>query len=90
MILLKGIINVVNKEISKVLKQWKRESGVDGIILVGAFPEVKDSIKLCSNRPDLLIGNNRNLINKYKKDLKRICPSIKRIELIDTKNWYVP
>lgn len=79
----------LDKEISKVLKQWKQESGVDGIILVGTFPEVKDSIKLCVNRPDLLIGKNRRLINKYKKDLKRICPGLKRIEFVDTRNWYI-
>lgn len=79
----------MNKDVSKIITQWKREAGVKGIILVGAYPEIRETIQICTSRPGLMIGKYGELYEKYKSRLKKICPQLKKIEFIETASWYI-
>lgn len=46
----------MRKDISALIKEWKDEAGVTGIILVGAYPSIRDTIKICTDKPGLMIG----------------------------------
>lgn len=79
----------MRKETSNIIKEWKDEAGVKGIILVGAFPEIRDTIRICTDRPGLMIGLGGELANKYRDKLKKVCPSLQRIEFVETDKWYI-
>ena len=79
----------MRKEISSIIKEWKDEAGVKGIILVGAFPEIRDTIRICTDRPGLMIGTGCDLANKYRDKLMAVCPSLQRIEFVETDKWYI-
>ena len=79
----------MNKEISQIIKEWKDEAGVKGIILVGAYPTIRDTIKICTDKPGLMIGKGGNLFNKYKNKLKEICSNLQNIEFVETDRWYI-
>lgn len=79
----------MRKDISNIIKEWKDEAGVKGIILVGAYPEIRETIKICTDKPGLMIGYHGKLIEQYREKLKQICPSIKEIEFVETDSWYV-
>lgn len=39
----------MRKEISSIFKEWKKEAGVKGVILLGVFPGLRDTIKVCTD-----------------------------------------
>ena len=43
----------MRKEISNIFEEWKKEAGVEGIILLGVFPELRDAIRVCTDKPGL-------------------------------------
>lgn len=79
----------MRKDISNIIKEWKDEAGVKGIILVGAYPSIRETIKICTDRPGFMIGKGGELVNKYTEKLKEICPKLKEIEFVETDSWYI-
>ena len=79
----------MRKDISALIKDWKDEAGVTGIILVGAYPSIRDTIKICTDKPGLMIGKGEGLFNKYKEKLKDVCPDLQNIEFVETDSWYI-
>ena len=53
----------MRKEISNIIKEWKDEAGIKGIILVSVYPDFRDTIKICTDRAGLMIGKGGELID---------------------------
>ena len=79
----------MRKEISNIIKEWKEEAGVKGIILVGVYPDFRDTIKICTDRPGFMIGKGGELVNKYKERIKEFNPNLEKIEFVETDSWFV-
>lgn len=77
------------KEIMKIIKEWKDECDVDGIILVGVHPTFKDTITICTHRPGSMIGRGGEIVNKYKEKLKAINPNLKHIKFVETDKYFI-
>lgn len=58
----------MRKEISSIFKEWKKEAGVKGVILLGVFPGLRDTIKVCTDKPGFMIGKGGCLY--YKNTIK--------------------
>jgi ribosomal protein S3 len=74
---------------SEIFKEWKKEAGVRGPILIGAFPNLRDTIKICTDRPGALIGKGGEHYEKYKKKLQELNPKLKEILFIETESYYI-
>ena len=79
----------MRKEIINIIKEWKEEAGVNSIILVSAFPSFKETIKICTDKPGLMIGYKGELVNKYREKLKKINPNLEKIEFVETDSWFI-
>ena len=77
------------KEITAIIKEWKEEAGVKGIILIGAYPTFRKTIKICTDKPGFMIGRCGELVNKYQEKLKTINPNLEKIEFVETDSWYI-
>lgn len=81
--------NAMRKEISNIFKEWKQEAGVKGIILLGVFPGLRDTIKVCTDKPGFTIGKGGSLLDKYKERLKEYNSNLEHIEFVETDSWYI-
>lgn len=79
----------MRKEISNIIKEWKDEAGIKGIILVSVYPDFRDTIKICTDRAGLMIGKGGELIDKYKEKLKEYNSKLERIEFVETDSWFI-
>lgn len=71
----------MREEISSIFKEWKKESGVENIILLGVFPNVKKVIKVYTNEPEIMKGKDGCLLKKYAPLLKECIPDLISIEI---------
>ena len=79
----------MKKEISNIIKEWKDEANVKGVILVGVYADFRVTVKICTNRPGAMIGKGGVLVDKYKKKLKEFNPNLEHIEFVETDSWYI-
>lgn len=79
----------MTKYISDIIKEWKDEAGVNGVVLVGAHYYSDGVLKICTDRPGLMIGIGGSLVNKYKEKLNKVDRYIKEIEFVETDPWYI-
>ena len=79
----------MKKDISNIIKKWKDEANVKGVILVSVYADFRDTIKICTDRPGVMIGKNGKLVDKYKKKLKEFNPNLEHIEFVETDSWYI-
>ena len=79
----------MRKEISNIIKEWKDEANVKGVVLVGIYADFRDTIKICTDRPGVMIGKNGELVDNYKKKLKEFNPNLEHIEFVETDSWYI-
>lgn len=79
----------MKKEIAAIIKEWKEEAHVSGIITVSKDSGTRKTIIICTNAPEFMIGYNEGLLNKYKEKLKVINPKLQNIEFVDTDTWYI-
>lgn len=79
----------MRKEISNIIKEWKEEAGVKSMILVSEFADFRDTIKICTDRPGVMIGKGGELVDKYKEKLKAFNPKLEKIEFVVTDSWYI-
>lgn len=79
----------MKKELANVIKEWKTEAGVKGIILVNAHTSTKKTLTICTDRPGLMIGKQGVVINKYLEKIKAAAPNIENVEFVETDRWYV-
>ena len=71
----------MREEIFNIFKEWKKESGVGNIILLGVFPNVKKVIKVYTNEPEIMKGKDGCLLKKYAPLLKECIPDLISIEI---------
>ena len=79
----------MTREITDIIKMWKAEAHVDGVILVGAYPTIRKTLQICTHRPGSMIGKGGSMYYKYLNKIQRICPTIEKIEFIETDKWYI-
>ena len=79
----------MTKEISAIIKAWKDEAGVTGIIQVGMHYYKDGKLKICTNKPGLMIGFRGELVNKYAEMLNKADRYIKEVEFVETDSWYI-
>ena len=81
----------MNKEVSKVIKEWKDEAGLtlNDIILISVFPTSRKVLKICTSKPGFMIGKYGKLYYKYTEKLKEILPNLDSIEFVETDYWYI-
>ncbi len=79
------------EKFTDIIKRWKDEAGLknNDIILISACPTVRETLKICTNKPGWMIGKSGYLYNKYKNIISEKYPHIKQIEFIETETWYI-
>ena len=79
----------MRKEISNIIKEWKDDANVKGVVLVGVYADFRDTIRICTDKPGLMIGKCGELFDKYKKKLKEFNQNLEHIEFVETDSWYI-
>ena len=79
----------MRREISEIIKEWKDEAGVKGILLVSVGSCSRDAIKICTDKPGCMIGKGGILYDKYKNKLQEINPKLKQIDFVETDSWFI-
>ena len=79
----------MRREISSIIKKWKEEAGVNGIVLVSAFSGFSDTITICTDRPGLMIGIGGHRVERYMEKLKEVNPNLMTINFVETDGWYI-
>ena len=79
------------KDIKKIIKEWKDEAGLNhnDIVLISACPTIRETLKICTNKPGWMIGKGGFLYEKYKEKIIGQFKSIKNIEFVETDSWYI-
>lgn len=79
----------MKRRLTQIIKEWKDEADIKGIIQINACPTVRNILTICTDRPGLMIGKGGCLIDKYKKMIQKEYPNIKEIKFLETDNWYI-
>ena len=79
------------KDIKKIIKEWKDEAELNhnDIVLISAYPTIRETLKICTNKPGWMIGKGGCLYEKYKEKIMEQFESIKNIEFVETDSWYI-
>lgn len=79
----------MDRKVSNIIKEWKDEAGVEGIVQVSAFSKIQSEITICTDRPGLMIGKAGTLLDKYEEKLKKVNPRLERVLFVETDSWYI-
>lgn len=79
------------ERIDDIVKAWKGEAGLSrkDIILLSAFPNSRETLKIYTGKPGYMIGKGGCLYQKYKQIILEKYQNIKEIELVETDCWYI-
>ena len=75
--------------LTELIKQWKDEAGVKGIVQINALPTVRHTLTICTDRPGLMIGKGGCLVDKYREKIQKEYSNIKEIKFVETDSWYI-
>lgn len=71
-----------NYKVTKIIRKWKKESGVDDPV---AYKKRGDTLTVFTNKPGWMIGRHGVIINKYEGMLrKELINSRLQIKIIET------
>ena len=79
----------MNREFSKIMKNWKDEARADGVILISQGAPYSPTLTIYTGRPGALIGKAGQTYYKYKEIILKTFPHIKEIKLVETDGWYI-
>ena len=79
----------MERRLTEIIKQWKDEAGVKGIVQIGALPTVRHTLTICTDRPGFMIGKGGCLVDKYREKIQKEFPNIKEINFVETHSWYI-
>ena len=79
----------MNREFSKIMKNWKDEAKVDGIILLGVGAPYSPTLTIYTDRHGAMIGRAGNTYYKYKEIIQKTLPHVKEVKLVETDRWYI-
>ena len=70
-----------DKKIQEIIRQWKQECGITHTVLFRYNGEV---LKICTDRPGIMIGFHGNTVYKYTEIFKSYDKNFEKIEFIET------
>ena len=70
-----------NKKIQEIIRQWKQECGITHMIL---FRYSSHVLKICTDRPGIMIGLHGITVYKYTDIFKSYDKNFEKIEFIET------
>ena len=79
----------MERRLTEIIKQWKDEAGVKGIIQINALPTVRHTLIICTDRPGFMIGKGGCLVDKYREKIQKEFPNINEINFVETHSWYI-
>ena len=79
----------MKRNLTKIIKEWKDEAGVKGIIQINALFTVRSALTIYTDRPGLMIGKGGCLVDKYREKIQKEYPNIKEIKFVETDSWYI-
>ena len=81
----------MNKEISKIIKEWKDEAGLthNDIILISECPGLRKILTIYTSKPCCMIGKGGELLTKYEEKLKELLPNLEYVTFVGTDYWYI-
>ena len=79
----------MERRLTEIIKQWKDEAGVKGIVQISSLPTVRHKLTICTDRPGLMIGKGGCLIDKYREKIQKEYSNIKEIKFVETDSWYI-
>ena len=79
----------MKRNLTKIIKEWKDEAGVKGIIQINELSTVRSALTICTDRPGLMIGKGGCLVDKYREKIQKEHPNIKEIKFVETDSWYI-
>ena len=79
----------MERRLTEIIKEWKDEAGVKGIIQISALPTVRHKLIICTDKPGFMIGKGGCLVDKYREKIQKEYPNIKEINFVETHSWYI-
>lgn len=79
----------MERRLTEIIKEWKDEAGVKGIVQINAFPTVRETLTIYTDLPGYMIGKGGCLVEKYKEKIQKEFPNIKKINFIETDRWWI-
>ena len=70
-----------NKKIQEIIRQWKQECGITHTIL---FRYSHNVLKICTDKPGVMIGFRGSTVDKYTEIFKSYDRDFEKIEFIET------
>lgn len=83
---------MVDKELTKIIKDWKDEAGLaesDIIMIAARAKKESGTLKLYLNKPGVLAGAHGELVNKYTNIIREKFPDVIRVHFVRTEAWYI-
>ena len=71
-----------DKKIQKIIRQWKQECGITHTIL---FRYNGNVLKICTDKPGIMIGLHGITVDKYTEIFKSYDKYFEKIEFIETR-----
>ena len=70
-----------DKKIQEIIRQWKQECGITHTIL---FRYTGNVLKICTDKPGIMIGFHGSTVYKYTAIFKSYDKNFEKIEFIET------
>ena len=79
----------MTREIHNIIKEWKHEAGVQGIILTGYTSPNSPFLTIFTSNPGLMIGYHGELKDKYIKKLRTVMNGLIEVHFVITDKYYI-
>ena len=79
----------MTREIHDIIKEWKHEAGVRGIILTNNTYSGSPYLTIFTSNPGLMIGYHGELKDKYIKKLRTVMNGLIEVHFVETDEYYI-
>ena len=79
----------MTREIHNIIKEWKHEAGVRGIILINNTYSGSPYLTIFTSNPGLMIGYHGELKDKYIKKLRTVMNGLIDVHFVVTDKYYI-
>lgn len=79
----------MTREIHNIIKEWKHEAGVRGIILISHTSPSSHYFTIFTSNPGLMIGYHGELKDKYIEKLRIEMKGLLDVHFVDTDKYYI-
>ena len=78
----------MDKKIQRIIKEWKRESGVSRVVQWN-FDSREGILQIFTSQPASMIGKAGKIVDKYKEILKEeLGNDFKTVTFVETSWWW--